>query len=301
VPLETATYINDLVTSNPAHADGLAQADSHMRLIKTTLKTTLPGLIGPATRAGLLGGAHGFLADAGSAAAPAYSFSGNGTMGFYAISFANNVMGFTGTLRGNGAVPPGMIMDYAAASAPTGWLACDGQAISRVTFADLFAAIGTTWGAGDGSTTFNVPGAVSRYRRHRDGSALAGFVGNFQSPTNLTHTHSVVGGTGGADTDHSHTYSGTTSSMNRSNPHSHTYTQPNIVSSVTSGGAFTVGTVTGGAATGATDINHEHTFSGTTSGMSASHAHGINFASGASGDANEARPYSITVLTCIKT
>lgn len=40
---------------------------------------------------------------------------------------------------------------------PTGWLACDGSAVSRTTFATLFAAIGTVWGIGDGSTTFNVP------------------------------------------------------------------------------------------------------------------------------------------------
>ena len=55
------------------------------------------------------------------------------------------------------ALPSGMLFDYAGGAAPTGFLLCDGSAVSRATYATLFAAIGTTWGAGDGSTTFNVP------------------------------------------------------------------------------------------------------------------------------------------------
>ena len=51
----------------------------------------------------------------------------------------------------------GIIQMFAGATPPTGWLVCDGSAISRTTYATLFAAIGTTWGAGDGSTTFNIP------------------------------------------------------------------------------------------------------------------------------------------------
>lgn len=51
----------------------------------------------------------------------------------------------------------GMVMAFAGTTAPTGWLKCDGSAISRTTYADLFAAIGTKYGAGDGSTTFNLP------------------------------------------------------------------------------------------------------------------------------------------------
>lgn len=54
-------------------------------------------------------------------------------------------------------LPAGLIFAYAGSSIPTGWLDCDGSAVSRTTYADLFTAIGTTWGAGDGSTTFNIP------------------------------------------------------------------------------------------------------------------------------------------------
>jgi len=54
-------------------------------------------------------------------------------------------------------VAAGLIYPYAGSTAPTGYLMCDGSAVSRITYADLFEAIGTTYGAGDGSTTFNVP------------------------------------------------------------------------------------------------------------------------------------------------
>jgi microcystin-dependent protein len=51
----------------------------------------------------------------------------------------------------------GMVMAFAGTTAPSGWLKCDGSAISRATYAKLFAAIGGLYGTGDGSTTFNLP------------------------------------------------------------------------------------------------------------------------------------------------
>ncbi len=57
--------------------------------------------------------------------------------------------------------PLGAIVAFGGDTAPTGWLICDGSAISRTTYAALFAAIGTKYGAGDGSTTFNLPAAES--------------------------------------------------------------------------------------------------------------------------------------------
>lgn len=53
--------------------------------------------------------------------------------------------------------PVGCINLYAGSTAPTGWLICDGSAVSRTTYANLFSVIGTTYGTGDGSTTFNIP------------------------------------------------------------------------------------------------------------------------------------------------
>ncbi|MEZ0208563.1 MAG: phage tail protein [Candidatus Paceibacterota bacterium] len=59
-------------------------------------------------------------------------------------------------------VPSGVIWPYGGSSAPTGFLMCDGSAVSRTTYADLFAAIGTTYGVGNGSSTFNLPNAQGR-------------------------------------------------------------------------------------------------------------------------------------------
>jgi microcystin-dependent protein len=54
-------------------------------------------------------------------------------------------------------MPAGIIVPYAGASLPAGFLNCNGAAVSRTTYSALFAALGVTWGAGDGSTTFNLP------------------------------------------------------------------------------------------------------------------------------------------------
>lgn len=56
----------------------------------------------------------------------------------------------------------GTVKMFAGNTIPEGWLLCDGSAISRTTYANLFNAIGTTWGAGNGSTTFNLPNTIDR-------------------------------------------------------------------------------------------------------------------------------------------
>ena len=65
-------------------------------------------------------------------------------------------------------IPTGMIAPFAMSTAPTGWLECDGSAVSRTTYADLFTALGTTHGVGDGSTTFNVPDLRGEFIRGWD-------------------------------------------------------------------------------------------------------------------------------------
>ena len=75
--------------------------------------------------------------------------------------------------------PVGMIVSFAGSTAPTGWLLCQGQAVSRTTYAKLFAVIGTTFGSGDGSTTFNVPDLKGR--------VLVG-VGNSGATGSTNHT-----------------------------------------------------------------------------------------------------------------
>jgi len=54
-------------------------------------------------------------------------------------------------------IPPGLLVPFAGSNVPSGWLLCDGSAVSRTAYANLFSAIGVTWGAGDGVATFNIP------------------------------------------------------------------------------------------------------------------------------------------------
>ena len=70
-------------------------------------------------------------------------------------------------------VPVGVVQAFAGSTTPEGWLLCDGSAVSRTEFADLFAVIGDTYGAGDGSTTFNLPNLTDRFI---EGSTTAGSV-----------------------------------------------------------------------------------------------------------------------------
>ena len=58
---------------------------------------------------------------------------------------------------GNPGLPSGMLAPFAGTTAPSGWELCYGQAVSRTAYANLFAVVGTTYGTGDGSTTFNLP------------------------------------------------------------------------------------------------------------------------------------------------
>ena len=62
-----------------------------------------------------------------------------------------------GAGAGGSSAYAGEIKALAGATIPAGWLVCDGSAINRIDFSALFAAIGSTWGAGDGSTTYNIP------------------------------------------------------------------------------------------------------------------------------------------------
>jgi len=109
---------------------------------------------------------------------------------------------YVDTLTG---APAGIIMAFAGSTAPTGFLACDGSAVLRATYATLFAAIGTTWGAGNGTTTFNVPDLRGMFMRgtgtNATGSssgAVGPSVGTYAADTYLNHSHSIT------DTGHAH-------------------------------------------------------------------------------------------------
>jgi microcystin-dependent protein len=103
---------------------------------------------------------------------------------------ANNAV--TQAKTNNMLVPAGAVMAFAMNSAPTGWLAANGNAISRTTYATLFAAIGTTYGAGNGSTTFNLPDLRGYFVRgsgtNSDGTSSGAF-GAKQADEFKSHTH----------------------------------------------------------------------------------------------------------------
>ena len=91
------------------------------------------------------------------------------------------------------------------ATCPTGWHATDGSAVSRTTYANLFTAIGTTYGAGDGSTTFNLPDGRGYFVRTWDNGAgrdSGRALGSTQGGNVATTAGTITSGTG--------TFSGTT-------------------------------------------------------------------------------------------
>jgi hypothetical protein len=103
-----------------------------------------------------------------------------------------------------GAVSPGVVIHVAMNTAPSGYLKANGAAVSRTTYAALFAAIGTTFGAGDGSTTFALPDLRGEFiRGWDDGRGVdAGRVfGSTQSDQLKEHKHrfSLIGVSGGAN------------------------------------------------------------------------------------------------------
>ena len=78
-----------------------------------------------------------------------------------------------GIASGADSIPVGAIIYYAKSTVPSGFLICNGGAVSRTTYATLFGVIGTTYGTGDGSTTFNVPNLTNRFPQ---GNATPGTV-----------------------------------------------------------------------------------------------------------------------------
>lgn len=132
--------------------------------------------------------------------------------------------------------PTGSVFPFAGSSAPTGYLLCYGQAINRTTYATLFGVIGTAYGTGDGSTTFNLPDLRGRAAFGRDdmGGAAASRITNAVS--GITGTN--LGAAGGSQLLHQHTHTASVTDVG----HSHAITDPGHVHSAVKTTGGNVGT-----------------------------------------------------------
>ena len=189
-----------------------------------------------------------------------------------------------------GLLPPtGSILQYAGGAAPTGWLLCRGQEVSRTgTYAALFGVVGTAYGVGDGSTTFNLPDLQGRIPVGLGTHASVDALGDNDGTSTVAnrrpaHSHTV-------STDGAHTHTGTTDSAG-----SHTHT----VSYGLSGGFSTSqrsATGTDGndnqSTTTSSNGAHTHTF---TTASGGSHTHTV----GSTGGTNDA-PSFVVVNYIIK-
>ena len=104
--------------------------------------------------------------------------------------------GYNGSAWGGLAsgIPTGTILTFGASTPPSGFLECNGSAISRSTYASLFSILSTTHGAGDGSSTFNIPDLRGQFVRGWDNSAgvdASRAFGSSQTDQNKNHTHTT--------------------------------------------------------------------------------------------------------------
>tara|TARA_R100001440_G_scaffold3926_2_gene9278 strand:- start:3724 stop:4395 length:672 start_codon:yes stop_codon:yes gene_type:complete len=180
----------------------------------------------------------------------------------------------------------GAIKPWTKATAPDGYLLCDGSAVSRSTFADLFAVISTTYGSGDGSTTFNVPDLQDKFPQGKSGTTNLATTGgantvtvavtNNQAATNATNQSVTVTGsisntslTTAQLASHSHTSSAAPLSFAGHGA------QPGIIAGANQqvsnasndirNQAVQTNAIVGSAGSG-TGHNHSHTLSGTLTG-----------------------------------
>ena len=132
-------------------------------------------------------------------------------------------------LTGIEGIPTATIVPWSSSSVPSGFLECDGSAVSRTTYAALFAIVGTTYGVGDGSSTFNVPNLADNVAVGKSNNKALASTGGADT---VTSTGNLSGGTANA-----------TLSINQAGSHNH-----NIpLTSLTGGGNSIASGMNGGA------------------------------------------------------
>lgn len=155
----------------------------------------------------------------------------------------------TGSSAGSATFAPGDLKASGSDTAQDGWLVCDGTAVSRATYPGLFAAIGETWGPGDGFSTFNLPNLHGRALIGYDGAHPLGSTGG-AAAVNLAVNQLPAHNHGITDPGHTHAFT--------ADPHTHVVTDPGHIHTITDPGhhhtdlqaAATGGAAAGGAAAG---------------------------------------------------
>lgn len=247
--LETYTgYIPGIVETNPLPTDPVSAGDDHLRGIKLTLATQFSGFTEPNTAVTVTASQINDACAAGQV-----------------------------TL-------PGTVVMFASNNVPQGWLRCNGAAVSRTTYVALFNQIGTTWGAGDGTTTFLLPDMQGYYARGVGIASSPGgatTLGGTQTDDNKGHGHGVTIAASGA---HVHT-------LGAAGAHSHTVTAALNSGATTSGGGGST-TFLAQSLTTSTQADHNHTIASST------HTH---TATTDNSGGLETRPYSKLIHFIIKT
>jgi hypothetical protein len=209
----------------------------------------------------------------------------NGVTGNFTVPGNATITGNLTVSGSNNVVPAGSLLMWSTGVAPSGYLLCNGNAVSRSTYAALFAVIGTTFGAGDNVTTFNLP----NYTNRMPYGTTVGATGGSADATLVAHTHTFSGNTGAMNSNQAHSHSvndpghdhGMAGAAFPDTFNSTTYVPSRITTLpfVSSNWA-----VTTGVSLNATNIDHLHAYSGTTasSGSSATNANlppylGISF------------------------
>jgi microcystin-dependent protein len=178
------------------------------------------------------------------------------------------------------APPIGSITAYTLATSPPGWLICDGSAISRVTYASLFAVIGVTFGSGNNSTTFNLPNYQGAFLRG------TGTTGDYSGPSlNTSQTH--------ATQTHTHTASSSVTDPG----HSHSQTTANDDFNGSGGGGYPLNSNPSFAPYDSAGVRTWANINSSTTGVTVATTVGN---STTSVNANETRPYNFGVNWIIK-